>query len=132
MAVRGGIIDIYPWTSDDPVRIEFFGDEVESIRTFNVISQRSIEVIDQIIILPHQEHEHLVSLFEYLDKNDIIALEDMEIVAEKSRDFEKEFLTAYEKQIQNSVFPLKPEEKYINWSGILKEISIYPKLILAL
>jgi len=107
LAVRGGIIDIYPWTSDDPVRVEFFGDEVESIRTFNVISQRSIEEIDQVIILPHQEHTHLVSLFDYLDKDDVIALEDMEIVVEKCREFETEYAAAYDKQIQNNVFPLK-------------------------
>ena len=37
-AIRGGIIDIFPWTKSDPVRIEFFGDTIESIRTFNVPS----------------------------------------------------------------------------------------------
>ena len=47
-AVRGGIVDIYPRTNDDPIRIEFFGDEVESLRTFNVISQRSIEEIEEV------------------------------------------------------------------------------------
>ncbi|MHC5076701.1 MAG: hypothetical protein ACYTFM_09765, partial [Planctomycetota bacterium] len=50
-AVRGGIIDIFPWTSSDPVRIEFFGDQIESIRTFNVISQRSIDAIEEVELL---------------------------------------------------------------------------------
>lgn len=45
-AVRGGILDIYPLTEELPVRIELWGDEVDSIRTFDVESQRSIENLD--------------------------------------------------------------------------------------
>ena len=42
-SVRGGILDVFPTDSTDPVRIEFFGDEVESIRPFDVESQRSLD-----------------------------------------------------------------------------------------
>ena len=51
-AVRGGIIDIYPLTEELPIRIEFWGDEVDSIRTFDVDSQRSVENLEQIVIYP--------------------------------------------------------------------------------
>lgn len=51
-AVRGDILDIYSVNNDYPVRIEFFGDEVESIRYFDLASQISIEKIDQITIMP--------------------------------------------------------------------------------
>ena len=54
-AVRGGIVDIFPISDEDPVRIEFFGDEVDSIRTFDIESQRSIENIDAIDIFPAAE-----------------------------------------------------------------------------
>ncbi|MCR5507159.1 MAG: transcription-repair coupling factor [Lachnospiraceae bacterium] len=54
-SVRGGIIDIYPLTGDNPVRIELWGDEVESIRSFDVLSQRSIEKLDDIMIFPASE-----------------------------------------------------------------------------
>ncbi|MGZ4208722.1 MAG: transcription-repair coupling factor, partial [Actinomycetota bacterium] len=54
-AVRGGLIDVFAPTSDHPVRIEFFGDEVESIRTFAVASQRSLERIDRIEAYPCRE-----------------------------------------------------------------------------
>lgn len=47
-AVRGGILDIYPLTEELPVRIELWGDEVDSIRTFDVDSQRSIENLAEI------------------------------------------------------------------------------------
>lgn len=54
-AVRGGILDIYPLTEEFPVRIEFWGDEVDSIRTFDVESQRSIENMTEITIYPAVE-----------------------------------------------------------------------------
>ena len=54
-AVRGGILDIYPLTEELPVRIELWGDEVDSIRTFDVESQRSIENLMDIVIYPAVE-----------------------------------------------------------------------------
>jgi transcription-repair coupling factor (superfamily II helicase) len=54
-SVRGGILDIFPPTSILPYRIELFGDEVDSIRTFNTSSQRSIEKVNKIDIVPAKE-----------------------------------------------------------------------------
>ncbi len=54
-AVRGGIIDIFPLTEDTPYRVELWGDEIDSIRTFDVSSQRSIEQVEQLVIYPAAE-----------------------------------------------------------------------------
>ena len=54
-AVRGGLIDIFPATSPEPIRIEFFGDQIESIRGFSVLSQRSLGKLKSAIILPLRE-----------------------------------------------------------------------------
>lgn len=54
-SVRGGIIDVYPPSEKDPIRIEFWGDEVDSIRHFDAISQRSIEAIQSVSIFPVEE-----------------------------------------------------------------------------
>ena len=54
-AVRGGILDIFPLTEDAPYRIEFWGDEVDSIRRFSPESQRSVETLDEIEIYPASE-----------------------------------------------------------------------------
>ena len=51
-AVRGGIIDVFPLTEELPVRIELWGDEIDSIRSFDVESQRSVENLDGITIYP--------------------------------------------------------------------------------
>ncbi len=52
---RGGILDIYPLATDQPVRIEFFGDEIDSLRAFDPSTQRSTGIIDQVIIPPARE-----------------------------------------------------------------------------
>lgn len=54
-ALRGGILDVYPADSIYPYRIELFGDEIDSIRTFNVTSQRSIDKVKSIDIFPAKE-----------------------------------------------------------------------------
>jgi transcription-repair coupling factor (superfamily II helicase) len=54
-SIRGGIVDIFPMTEDLPFRIEFFGDEVDSIRSFDVESQKSIERADEVRISPASE-----------------------------------------------------------------------------
>ena len=51
-AVRGGIIDIFPLTEENPVRIELWGDEIDAIRSFDVETQKSIEALDEIYIYP--------------------------------------------------------------------------------
>lgn len=54
-SVRGGIVDIYDLTEENPYRVELWGDEVESIRSFDVLSQRSIEVLESISVFPATE-----------------------------------------------------------------------------
>lgn len=54
-AIRGGIMDIFPFTAECPVRIELWGDEVDSMRSFDVSSQRSIERVEEVVIYPATE-----------------------------------------------------------------------------
>ena len=58
-SVRGGIIDVFSFSHDEPYRIEFFGDEVDSIRTFDVETQLSIEKLNRISIMPNIENKTL-------------------------------------------------------------------------
>ncbi len=55
-SVRGGIVDIFPLTEECPYRVEYFGDEVDSIRSFDVESQRSIELLEELDIYPASEY----------------------------------------------------------------------------
>ena len=71
-ALRGGIIDAFPLQSPDPVRIEFFGDEIDSIREFDVNSQSSINLIDSIELLSGKTRDTESLLKDYIKKSDII------------------------------------------------------------
>jgi transcription-repair coupling factor (superfamily II helicase) len=86
-AVRGGIVDVFPYTDTVPIRIEFFGDEIESIREFDIVSQRSIA---------HREEVHLVAnvigntdlsgsanILEYLPENTIYIVKEPELIFPK-------------------------------------------------
>ena len=79
-AVRGGILDIYPLTEEVPIRIELWGDEIDSIRTFDVESQRSIENLEQITIYPAsdfpEEEAKRVSLLDYFDTDKTVLFLD--------------------------------------------------------
>jgi transcription-repair coupling factor (superfamily II helicase) len=55
MAVRGGIVDVFPPTEEHPLRVEFFGDEVEEIRQFRVADQRSLQTVDELWVPPCRE-----------------------------------------------------------------------------
>src|SRR2546425_1728694 len=52
---RGGIIDIYPASADQPARVELFGDEIETLRAFDPVTQRSQSPIDELVVLPARE-----------------------------------------------------------------------------
>ena len=71
-ALRGGIIDTFPLQSPDPVRIEFFGDEIDSIREFDVNSQSSINLIDSIELLSGNTRSAESQLKDYINESDII------------------------------------------------------------
>ena len=79
-AVRGSLIDIFSFSSEYPYRIDFFGDEVESIRTFEVETQLSREKMEEISIVPKSTGKETVSITEFLPKNAILVTKDIEFV----------------------------------------------------
>jgi transcription-repair coupling factor (superfamily II helicase) len=90
-AIRGGIIDIFCVSEKRPVRIEFFGDEVESIRFYDPLTQRTQEAIDSIVITPGKELEpleaaaegSLTSIFDVLGPDTIVVLDDLEKIEDR-------------------------------------------------
>ncbi|MCH9627402.1 MAG: Transcription-repair-coupling factor [Chlamydiales bacterium] len=88
-AVRGGIIDIFPVNSPDPFRIEFWDDEIASIRKYDPISQTSVGKVEEIVITPGEELEllaeekNLATLFDYLGPNTIVVFDDIQELEEK-------------------------------------------------
>ena len=104
-AVRGGIVDIFPLTRENPVRMELWGDEVDSLRTFDVVTQKSLESIDEEVIYPAIE---LV-----LDENQIeTGLKKMEQDADRLyQKFRKEMKTEEAHRIKSNVTQLVEETR---------------------
>lgn len=82
-AIRGGIIDVFPVSSPDPYRLEFWGDELESLRIYDPIGQKTIRPIEEISISPGLELELLnqqslqASILDYLGPNTIVIFDDL-------------------------------------------------------
>lgn len=83
-AVRGSIIDVYSYSCELPYRVDFFGDEVDSIRTFDIQSQLSRERKDAISIVPQltQEKESRVSFLSFLQENTTLIFNDLTYICD--------------------------------------------------
>jgi transcription-repair coupling factor (superfamily II helicase) len=86
MSVRGGIMDIYPIDQELPLRIEFFGDQVDSIRTFDVQTQRSAHEVPEVVITPVQG-EGAGTIFEYLPSGTPVLLDSPLEVEHEAEEF---------------------------------------------
>ena len=84
-AIRGGLVDVFSFANDYPYRIEFFGDEVESIRSFNIADQLSIEKLKQIVLLPNMQERAFIeereAILQYLPDTTTVWLTDMAFFA---------------------------------------------------
>ena len=89
-SIRGGIVDIFSFSHDLPYRIEFFGDFIESIRTFHVEEQLSIEAVKSITIVPNVQSkfltEHNITLLEYIDSGTSIWFKDVQFTLDILKD----------------------------------------------
>ncbi|MDP3467115.1 MAG: transcription-repair coupling factor [Daejeonella sp.] len=81
-SIRGGIVDIFSFSHDLPYRIEFFADYIESIRTFEIEDQLSVQQVKSITVVPNVQSkfltDHNISLLEYIDQDSIIWFKDVE------------------------------------------------------
>ena len=81
-SIRGGIVDIFSFSHDLPYRVEFFGDVIESIRTFEIEDQLSVETVKTITVVPNVQSkfltDHNISLLEYVDKDTVVWFKDVQ------------------------------------------------------
>lgn len=85
-AVRGSIFDVYSYSSEYPFRIDFFGDEIDTLRTFEVETQLSLQKRKQVEIVPElaqADHEQLTSFLHLLPEETLIVTKDLHYVADR-------------------------------------------------
>jgi len=117
-SIRGGIVDVFSYADEHPFRIEFFDDEVESIRTFNINTQLSVENRDKISIIPNTEakkiEEKQVSILEYLPKSSTVWTEDsLYTIGILQQNFEKAEIE-FKKMKGSTISYLSPEKIFTN------------------
>ena len=118
-AIRGGLIDVFSFANDYPYRIEFFGDEVDSIRSFNIADQLSIEQLKQIVLLPNMQERAFIeereAILQYLPDTTTVWLTDMAFFAtqvDKEYDRAVEAFEKMQNEEEEDVKALKPGQLF--------------------
>ena len=125
-SVRGGIIDVFSFSNDEPFRIEFFGDEIDSIRTFDVETQLSKEKLQKAIIMSNVENKTLqekrVNFLKYIASNTIIFLKNKDLLIGK---LDKLFSRAEStfSELPKALNHAKPMDLFCNGSFIQNQLS---------
>jgi transcription-repair coupling factor (superfamily II helicase) len=126
-ASRGGILDVFPFTGDYPVRLEFFGNEIDSIREFDPDSQRSVSFCDEVRLVPNINALAVAgrqSLFEYLPPDTSLVLVNDALIDANLRNLIDEAAEAYtlsgSSEPPESLFISSTDyEEWLNNRGIL-------------
>lgn len=119
-ALRGSIIDVFSFDRQLPYRIELNGDEIESIRSFDIATQMSIEEKESLLIIPNLEKENeaeKVSLFSYFDKDTLIWTKNLPVALENIAE-------VYEAKTM--------QETYLTRKEIVESISEYSTIEIGL
>ena len=128
-SIRGGILDVYSYADEHPFRLEFFDTEIESIRTFDINSQLSIETQNKVTIIPNTEakksSDTQVSLLEYLPKNAVIWTKDIHYTKGVLAAYFTRAQEQYQKVADNATKHLSPEHLFTNADRFAKELAAY-------
>lgn len=107
-SVRGSIFDVFSFANERPYRIDFFGTEVESIRTFDIEKQLSVEKQERVDIVPNTREsiskKHLISLFDYIKNDVIICYNNYNHVRSSIRDIYEDALNGENPTLNPMVF----------------------------
>ncbi len=117
---RGGIVDVFPISAEYPVRIEFFGDTIESIRQFDPDSQRSIGLLNEVEIFPRQEvADKTSSIFDYLPDDCLIIIDDKKTIEQEFMRLRQETESLYQEADKGRQLP-PPDQIMLGLEDILQ------------
>lgn len=121
-SVRGGILDVFSFSNDEPYRIEFFGDDVDSIRTFDVETQLSLEQVKKVSVIPNVDASTALSMkmsfFEYINSKTVVFLKNEELFSSAIDNLFKKATEVFN-AIDSEIKRAKPSELFCT-SELLK------------
>jgi len=122
-SVRGGIVDVFSFSNDHPYRIEFFGNEVDSIRSFDVETQLSVETHKKITIIPNVENkifqENRESFLDYIAEKTVLFIQNTDGLFSQ---LDKQFARAEEafSKLSGEIKHAEPEQLFLNQASFIK------------
>ncbi|WP_417199241.1 transcription-repair coupling factor [Bizionia sp.] len=124
-SVRGGIVDVFSFSHDEPYRIEFFGDDVDSIRTFDVETQLSTDQIKKISIIPNVANKFLdesrQSFLKYIAQKTVVFTKNADLVFDRIDDFYSKAEEAF-KNLTSELKHAEPETLFCNATELKKQL----------
>nr|WP_321229126.1 transcription-repair coupling factor [uncultured Psychroserpens sp.] len=124
-SVRGGIVDVFSFSHDEPYRIEFFGDDVDSIRTFDVETQLSTEQIKKIGIIPNVANKFLdenrQSFLKYIAQKTVVFSKNTDLLFSRIDDFFGKAEDAF-KNLSSEIKHASPEELFCNSEELKRQL----------
>ncbi len=130
-SVRGGIIDVFSFSNDEPYRIEFFGDEIDSIRTFDVETQLSKEKLKKVSIMPNVENktlqENRESFLKYISSSTVIFTKNISLLSGNLNKFYQKAETAF-KELSQEINHAKPSELFCDGNFILNQLTSFTQI----
>ncbi|MEO9887358.1 MAG: transcription-repair coupling factor [Balneola sp.] len=130
-AVRGGIFDVYPFAGEYPIRLEFFGDELESIREFDADSQRSVSFLNQAKFIPDLTNlpdSEKSSFLSYFDEDTALVLINPELISANIEEFFHQSELAYNELDDSEASDV--ENLYLSATKYLESISKFENEII--
>ncbi len=124
-AVRGGLIDVFSYSSEFPIRIDFFGDEIDSIKEFDIESQLSKRKINSFSIIPDLQkninEEKQISFFEFIKENTLFVSDDFDYLISKTENIFQKLSDDFPAEITD----IDPFKHFIQAGDITKYFDKY-------
>ncbi len=135
-SVRGGILDLFPINSDYAIRAEFWGDEVDSLRILDTLTQRSVDRIDDICIYPvsqlvQSDFTQDINICDYLKPNTLIFVDEPSRVTAHLENVYYEFQESIKERIMSGHFPASQAKMLLEPSAVLHKLKNFPVTLLS-
>ena len=129
-SIRGGIVDVFSFSNDLPYRVEFFDEEIESIRSFDINTQLSLEIFNHFCIIPNVQEQLLLesqeSFLNYLPSKTIIWIKNIKLSKGKLDGFFEKAQYAFNDLKESPLKRLSPSKLFLNGTDFIKQIEDYP------
>lgn len=130
-SLRGGILDVFSFSNDEPYRIEFFGDDVESIRSFDVATQLSVETVKKIAIIPNMENkmmeEKRTSFLKYITSKTVIFYKNESILYSGIDKLFQQATQTFD-SLESEIKQSSPSEIFCNSNLLKKELVNFTRV----